>query len=162
LRRCHLSGLLAEYFDTNFDDLEWTRRYNVAPTQSIPVIRQGENGATWRASLMRWGLIPNWAADSNIGAKMINARSETAVVKPSFRESLQQRRCLVPADGFYEWKRTEKTKQPYCFEVGDGELFAFAGLWDAWRDPKGEVIETCTILTTSPNDLLQTSTTGCP
>jgi putative SOS response-associated peptidase YedK len=103
---------------------------------------------------MRWGLIPNWAADSNIGAKMIDARSETAAVKPSFRESLQKRRCLVPADGFYEWKRTGKTKQPYCFEVGDGDLFAFAGLWDAWRDGKGQTIETCTILTTSPNDLL--------
>jgi putative SOS response-associated peptidase YedK len=146
--------LLAEYFDTNFDDLEWEPRYNVAPTQSIPVLRQGENGAPWRASLMRWGLIPNWATDSNVGAKMINARSETAAVKPSFKWSLQKRRCLVPADGFYEWKRTGKTKQPYCFEVGDGELFAFAGLWDAWRDAKGQVIETCTILTTSPNDLL--------
>ena len=123
--------LLAEYFDTNFDDLEWEPRHNIAPTQSIPDLRQEEAGAPWRASLMRWGLIPNWATDGNVGAKMINARSETAAIKPSFRESLQKRRCLVPADGFYEWKRNGKTKQPCCFEVGDGELFAFAGLWDA-------------------------------
>lgn len=146
--------LLAEYFDTNFDDLEWEPRYNVAPGQPIPVLRQGEGEAPLRASWMGWGLIPSWARDRKVGARMINARSETASTTPSFRESLQKRRCLVPADGFYEWKRSGKTKQPYCFELDNREIFAFAGLWDSWRDVDGRTLETCTILTTSPNDLL--------
>jgi len=85
---------------------------------------------------------------------MINARSETVATKPAFREPIEKRRCLVPADGFYEWQRSGKGKQPYCFEVVDGELFAFAGLWDRWRAPDGSVLESCTILTTTPNQLL--------
>jgi len=85
---------------------------------------------------------------------MINARSETAAVKPAFREALASRRCLIPADGFYEWQRNGKTKQPYCFDIGDGELFAFAGLWDRWTNPQRELVESCTILTTTPNPLL--------
>lgn len=145
--------LLAEYFDSNFDDLDWEPRYNVAPTQPVPVLRADQTGRPW-ASTMRWGLIPSWAADRNIGARMINARSETANNKPSFREPLQKRRCLIPADGFYEWQRTGKTKLPFCFEVGDGEIFAFAGLWDSWQDRDGEMVETCVILTTTPNALL--------
>jgi putative SOS response-associated peptidase YedK len=133
--------------------MDWEPRYNIAPTQPVPVVRRGYTG-TFRASLMRWGLIPSWAADPAIGARTINARSETVASKPSFRESLQKRRCLVPADGFYEWQRGARGKQPFCFEVGDGEIFAFAGLWDSWRGPDGQAIETCTILTTTPNDLL--------
>jgi putative SOS response-associated peptidase YedK len=82
---------------------------------------------------------------------MINARSETAAMKPAFRDALKLRRCLVPADGFYEWQKTGKTKQPYCFEVNEGELFAFAGIWERWKDPGGKVLETCSILTTTPN-----------
>jgi len=82
---------------------------------------------------------------------MINARSETAATKPAFRDALKSRRCLIPVDGFYEWARTQKAKQPYCFEVNDGELFAFAGLWDRWRNPSGNTVETCSILTTTPN-----------
>jgi putative SOS response-associated peptidase YedK len=100
---------------------------------------------------MRWGLIPSWAKDSSVAAQMINARSETATTKPAFRDALKSRRCLIPADGFYEWMRTAKAKQPYCFEVGDGELFAFAGLWDRWKDPSGNWVKTCSILTTIPN-----------
>jgi putative SOS response-associated peptidase YedK len=100
---------------------------------------------------MRWGLIPSWAKDSSGAARMINARSETASTKPAFRDALKFRRCLIPADGFYEWMRTGKTKQPYCFEVNDGELFAFAALWDRWKDASGKAIETCSILTTTPN-----------
>jgi putative SOS response-associated peptidase YedK len=102
---------------------------------------------------MRWGLIPSWAKDSSGAAKMINARSETAAMKPAFREALQSRRCVVPANAFYEWQRTGKTKQPYCFEVNNGELFGFAGIWDRWKDPSGNWIKTCSILTTTPNAL---------
>jgi putative SOS response-associated peptidase YedK len=100
---------------------------------------------------MRWGLIPSWSKDMSGAAMMINARSETAATKPAFRDLLASRRCLVPADGFYEWQRAGKAKQPYCFEVNDGELFAFAGLWDRWKDPSGQWIKSCSILTTTPN-----------
>jgi len=100
---------------------------------------------------MRWGLIPSWAKDASVAARMINARSETAGKKPAFRDPLTNRRCLIPADGFYEWVRTGKVKQPYCFEVNDGELFAFAGIWDRWTDANRNTVETCSILTTSPN-----------
>jgi putative SOS response-associated peptidase YedK len=87
---------------------------------------------------------------------MINARSETAATKPAFRDALKSRRCLIPADGFYEWSRTGKSKQPYCFEVNNGELFAFAGLWDGWKDASGQWIKTCSILTTTPNAVTST------
>jgi putative SOS response-associated peptidase YedK len=100
---------------------------------------------------MKWGLVPSWAKDPAVGASMINARSETASTKPAFRDALKSRRCLIPADGFYEWMRTGKAKQPYCFEINEGQLFAFAGLWDRWKDPSGQWIKTCSILTTMPN-----------
>jgi putative SOS response-associated peptidase YedK len=100
---------------------------------------------------MRWGLIPSWAKDSSGAARMINARAETASTKPAFRDALKSRRCLIPADGFYEWSRAGKTKQPFCFEINEGELFAFAGLWDRWKDPSGQWVKSCSILTTTPN-----------
>ena len=100
---------------------------------------------------MRWGLIPSWAKDASGAARMINARSETASTKHAFRNALKSHRCLIPADGFYEWVRTGKTKQPYCFEVNDGSLFAFAGLWERWENRSGEWVKTCSILTTMPN-----------
>ncbi len=103
---------------------------------------------------MRWGLVPYWAEDASVGDKMINARSETAAEKPAFRESLQRCRCLIPADGFYEWPRRIKAKQAFYFGLSDDSLFAFAGLWDRWRAPDGTTLETCTILTTTPNQLL--------
>jgi putative SOS response-associated peptidase YedK len=143
--------LVEEYFDTASDEPEWTPRYNIAPTQPVPVIRQNPKEPRRELSLMRWGLIPSWAKDPFGSAKMINARSETAGIKPAFRDALKSRRCLIPADGFYEWKRTGKPKQPYCFEVNDGELFAFAGIWERWKDPNGKAVETCSILTTTPN-----------
>jgi putative SOS response-associated peptidase YedK len=102
-------------------------------------------------SFVRWRLIPSWAKDSSVAAKMINARSETASVRPAFRDALKCRRCLTPADAFYEWKRIGKSKQPYCFEVNEGELFAFAGIWDHWKDASGSAVETGSILTTAPN-----------
>jgi putative SOS response-associated peptidase YedK len=143
--------LVEEYFDSASDEPEWTPRYNIAPTQPVPVIRQNAKEPRRELSLMRWGLIPSWAKDPSVAAQMINARSETAATKPAFRDPLTSRRCLIPADGFYEWVRSGKAKQPYCFEVNDGELFAFAGLWDRWKDPSGQWVKSCSILTTTPN-----------
>jgi putative SOS response-associated peptidase YedK len=143
--------LVEEYFDTESDEPEWTPRYNIAPSQPVPVIRQNPKEPRRELSLMRWGLIPSWAKDESVAVRMINARSETARTKPAFRDPLTNHRCLIPADGFYEWVRTGKVKQPYCFEVNDGELFAFAGLWDRWKDPSGRWVRSCSILTTTPN-----------
>ncbi|HYL91985.1 MAG TPA: SOS response-associated peptidase [Alphaproteobacteria bacterium] len=137
------------------EDPVWAPRWNIAPTQPVPVIRQDAKQPRRAFSLMRWGLIPYWAKDPSIGFKTINAMSETAAEKPAFRDAMKQRRCLLPADGFYEWQKMgPKEKQPYNFGLLDGSAFAFAGLWDRWRDPAGQVIESCTILTTEPNSLV--------
>ncbi len=144
---------LQQVFDL-FLEPEVTPRYNIAPTQSIPVIRYGEHGN--ELSMMRWGLVPSWAKDIKIGASLINARSETAATKPAFRSAFKRRRCLIPADGFYEWKKTgPKTKQPFRFALQNDRPFAFAGLWETWTSPEGGKLETCTILTTEANSLLQ-------
>src|SRR6202047_2908820 len=143
--------IIEEHFDAVSSEEDWSPRFNIAPTHSVPVILQNPKEPVWELSLMRWGLIPSWAKDSSAAARMINARSETAATKPAFRDALKSRRCLIPADGFYEWMRMEKTKQPYCFEINNGELFAFAGLWERWKDPTGNWIKTCSILTTTPN-----------
>ena len=143
--------LIEEHFDCVSGDEDWTPRYNIAPTQPVPIIRQHPKEPRRELSLVRWGLIPSWAKDTSGSAQMINARSETAVTRPAFRDALASRRCLVPADGFYEWLRTGKAKQPYCFEVNEGELFALAGLWERWKDPSGQWIKSCSILTTTPN-----------
>jgi putative SOS response-associated peptidase YedK len=142
--------IVEEHFAASGEE-DWNPRYNIAPTQPIPVIRQNPKEPIRELSLIRWGLIPSWAKDSSAAARMINARSETAGTKPAFRDALKSRRCLIPADGFYEWSRTGKTKRPFCFEVGEGELFAFAGLWDHWKDASSKSVETCSILTTTPN-----------
>jgi putative SOS response-associated peptidase YedK len=149
-RLSHRKQLVEEYFDSSSDD-DWMPRYNIAPTQPIPVIRQHPKEPRRELSMLRWGLIPSWAKDPSGAASMINARSETAATKPAFRDALKSRRCIIPADGFYEWKRSGSTKQPYCFEVDDGALFAFAGIWDRWKDPDGQWIRSCSILTTVPN-----------
>ena len=146
--------LVEEYFGAVSDEDEWDPRYNIAPSQPVVTIRQDARQPIRTLSMMRWGLVPSWAKDPSIGYKTINARAETVATTPSFREPFRSQRCLIPADGFYEWRRNGKTKQPYCFEVNGGELFAFAGLWDQWRDRQGDVIESCTILTTTPNSLL--------
>jgi putative SOS response-associated peptidase YedK len=143
--------LIEECFETSPWDDDWSPRYNIAPTQPVPVIRQHPKEPVRQISMMRWGLVSNWAKDPSGAAGMINARSETASTKPAFRDPLRLRRCLIPVDGFYEWKRTATSKQPYCFEVRDSELFAFAGLWDGWKSPDGQWIRTCSILTTTPN-----------
>jgi putative SOS response-associated peptidase YedK len=148
--------IIEEHFDTADWQDDWSPRYNVAPTQPVPTIRQHPREPVRQISTMRWGLIPSWAKDTSGAARMINARSETAHTLPAFREAMKLRRCLVPADGFYEWQRRGSAKQPFCFEVGDGGLFAFAGLWERWRDPSGEWVKSCTILTTTPNALTST------
>lgn len=144
--------IIEERFDVASDD-DWIPRYNIAPTQPVPVIRQHPKEPRRDMSLMRWGLIPSWSKGVSGAAMLINARSETAAIKPAFRDQLVSRRCLIPADGFYEWQRRGTQKQPFCFEVNDGELFAFAGLWDRWKDPTGQWVRSCSILTTTANPI---------
>ncbi|AFZ30667.1 protein of unknown function DUF159 [Gloeocapsa sp. PCC 7428] len=129
-------------------------RYNIAPTQSVPVVVYSSEKQR-QLQLMRWGLIPSWAKDPNIGSRLINARSETVSEKPSFRAAFRHRRCLVIADGFYEWQRQERKKQPYYFQLQDKQPFGFAGLWEHWQSSDGEEINTCTILTTEANELMR-------
>jgi putative SOS response-associated peptidase YedK len=130
------------------------RRFNIAPTQQAPVIRATPGGGHEMA-MLRWGLVPAWARDIGVGTKMINARGESAAEKPAFREAMAQRRCLVPASGFFEWKGTPGRKQPYAITLPDRPLFAFAGLWESWRARGGgEPIETFTIVTTDPNEAI--------
>ena len=143
--------IIEEHFDSVSGEEDWSPRYNVAPTQPVPIIRQKPKEPVRQLSLVRWGLIPSWSKDMSGAASMINARSETAAAKPAFRDALKSRRCLVPADGFYEWQRTGKTKQPFCFEVNAGSLFAFAGIWDRWKDPGGTWVKSCSILTRAAN-----------
>ena len=146
---------IAEWFEILRDLSEWERpRFNIAPTQSILAIRSGSDGR--EAARMRWGLIPSWAKDSKLAASMINARAETVAEKPAFRAAFKRRRCLIPVSGFYEWRRNGKTKVPYLISLRNAELLAFAGLWEKWKSPEGELVESCTILTTTPNELMAT------
>jgi len=142
---------IAEHFDSLPGDDGWEPRYNIAPTQPVPIVRQHPKEPRRELSLVRWGLIPSWSKDASSAARMINARSETAATLPAFRDAMKARRCIVPADGFYEWRKTGKIKEPFCFEVRDSELFGFAGLWERWKDAAGNWIKTCAILTTTPN-----------
>lgn len=128
-------------------------RYNIAPTQEIAVVRQVNSDRI--LDLVRWGLIPSWATDPAIGARMINARAETVAEKPAFRAAFSRRRCLVLADGFYEWQRTNGQKQPFYFHLRDNKPFAFAGLWEQWQGADGTTIDTCALLTTSANEVLR-------
>lgn len=131
-------------------------RFNIAPTQLVPAVKRGSTGEREWAQL-RWGLIPHWAKDAKIGSSLINARGETLTEKASFRESYRKRRCLIPADGFYEWQSVagQKAKQPLHILLRDSRPFAFAGLWDCWRSPEGHEVATFTIVTTAANDLLK-------
>ncbi|GAB4455153.1 MAG: SOS response-associated peptidase [Armatimonadaceae bacterium] len=129
-------------------------RYNAAPTQPIAVVVQEASTRERILDGFQWGLIPFWAKDPAIGNKLINARSETVAEKPAYKGLLKRRRCIIPADGFYEWERREggKVRQPFHFRRRDGNLFGFAGLWDQWDSPDGSSLLTCTILTTNAND----------
>ena len=129
-------------------------RFNIAPTQMAPVVRPSDDGR--RMDMLRWGLIPSWSKDKNIASKLINARGETVAQKPSFRDAYKKRRCLVPVDGFYEWRKEGEAKQPYRIGFRGGMPFVFAGLWESWTVPNGQedagdVIETYTIVTTEAN-----------
>ena len=154
---------LHERMDLIGTPLNLRPRYNVAPSQDVAVVLAAGEGRT--LAMLRWGLIPAWAKDQAIGHKLINARSETAAEKPSFRSAFRARRCLIPADGFYEWRREGKTRQPWLFGLRGGAPFAFAGLWERWTVPEdaaltgslaerspGDEVETCTILTTAANE----------
>jgi len=128
-------------------------RYNVAPTQVAPVVRQPREGAR-RMHMLRWGLVPSWARDARIGSRMINARAESVLERPAFREAFRRRRCLVPADGFFEWQPRGGGKHPFLVRLRGGGVFAMAGLWARWRSPDGEPLDSFTVLTTTPNEVV--------
>jgi putative SOS response-associated peptidase YedK len=144
------ASIIAEQFSV-FEVPELHARFNIAPTQSVPVVRQVD---TRMLSMLRWGLVPSWAKDISIGNSLTNARAETVASKPSFRAAFRKRRCLIVADGFYEWQRTEKQKQPYYIHRRDDRPFAMAGLWESWNGGEG-MMDTCTIVTTEANDLMR-------
>jgi putative SOS response-associated peptidase YedK len=143
---------LQERFALDTLEPAYTPSYNIAPSQPVvAILNDGERRAAW----LRWGLVPSWAKDPSMGQRLINARAETVADKPSFRRAFRQRRCLVLADGFYEWRRHGKQKQPMYIGLRHREPFAFAGLWEVWRDAAGAPLHTCTLLTTTANTLLQ-------
>lgn len=129
-------------------------RYNIAPTQPVAAVRLKPGSQTPELALFRWGLIPSWAKDTKLSASLINARSETVADKPAFRSAFKRRRCLIPADGFFEWKKEGKQKRPIYIHATNGSLFAFAGLWETWIGSDGSEMDSCTILTTTPNELM--------
>ena len=138
-------------FNVEVDRRMYVPRYNGAPTQKLAVITNAEPS---RLSFYRWGLVPHWASDPRVGARMINARSETILEKPAFRAAFRSQRCLVPSDGFFEWKRIAGGKQPYRFVMKDGLPFAFAGIWEEWKDGEDRPLHTFSILTTAANALM--------
>lgn len=145
-------SIIQQAFDLETVPAEFYPRYNIAPTQPVAVITN-EDPKT--LTFHRWGLIPSWAKDISIGSKMINARAETVEEKPSFRSAFKRRRCLIPANGFYEWTQRDKDKVPVYIHLQNHEVFAFAGLWESWFSPDGSEIRTCTILTAEPNEMVR-------
>ena len=145
--------VIAQQFELTDPPL-FTPRYNIAPSQSIAAIRIDPDTTTRTLVMLRWGLIPSWAKDPKIAHQCINAKAETVAEKPSFRSAFKKRRCLVIATGFYEWQVQGHAKQPMWIGLKSRRPFAFAGLWEQWQPPDGAVIESCTIITTTPNDLM--------
>ncbi|MGA8743082.1 MAG: SOS response-associated peptidase [Terracidiphilus sp.] len=147
--------VLADWFGVKLEDMPWfAPDYNVAPQSTQPVVRLNADTGKREFALMRWGLVPYWAKDAKVGYSTINARAEEAAEKPIFREAFKKRRCIIPADAFYEWQQLNaKTKRPFAFALQSGEPYAFAGLWERWKPRAGEPLETYTILTTDPNEL---------
>lgn len=147
------TAVLARLFDLE-EPPGGLARYNIAPSQPVLAVRVGqERQREW--AWFQWGLVPSWAQDPTVGARLINARSETVAEKPAFRAAFRARRCLIPADGFYEWRKSNGRRQPYYICLREGSPFAFAGLWEHWEGPEGSVLESCTILTTQPNELIR-------
>ncbi|MDP2208536.1 MAG: SOS response-associated peptidase [Bacteroidota bacterium] len=142
---------IEDEFSIEESEIEILPRYNIAPTQDVSAI---VNDGQMRLVSFRWGLIPSWAKDPTIGNKMINARAETLTQKVSFKNALKKRRCLIIADGFYEWKKAGSEKKPMFIFFKNEKPFAFAGLWESWKTPEGKFIRTCTIITTTPNELI--------
>ena len=143
-------NVLAERFEIEEYPSSIAPNYNTAPTQEVAAVVEEDEKR--KLEVFHWGLIPSWAKDPGIGNKMINARAETVSEKPSFRSAFKKRRCLILADGFYEWQKTDNGKQPYHIKMADGSPFAFAGLWEIWKDE--EEIRSCTIITTEANNLM--------
>lgn len=149
-----VQDLVKQFSITGVSGIE--ARYNIAPSQAVAAVRQEKGGGGRELVWLQWGLIPFWANDPKIGYKMINARAETVDKSAAFRHAFQRRRCLILADGFYEWKTERGKKQPYYIRMADGAPFGFAGLWGSWKDKEEErAIESCTIITTSANDLVR-------
>ncbi len=150
------ASVVAEQFAL-FEVEPFTPRFNIAPSQAVAVVRPESGPADRRRrelAWLRWGLIPHWAKDASLGNRMINARAESVMEKPAYRSAFQQRRCLIVADGFYELMKAGRAKQPFFFCLRDGRPFAFAALWETWRPSNGEPVESCVLLTTSPNELI--------
>jgi putative SOS response-associated peptidase YedK len=149
--------VLADWFGVELEDMPFfAPSYNAAPQSTQPVVRLNEDTGEPEFALMRWGLVPYWAKDPKIGYTTINARAEEVTEKPLYREAVKKRRCLIPADAFYEWQKTsEKAKRPFAFGLQSGDPYAFAGLWERWKPKEGEPLETFTILTTDPNELAE-------
>ena len=149
--------VLADWFGVEPEDMPFfAPTYNAAPQSTQPVVRLNADTGKPEFALMRWGLVPYWATDAKIGYSTINARAEEVVAKPLYREAFKKRRCIVPADAFYEWQQIDaKTKQPFAFGMQSGEPYAFAGLWERWKPKEGQPLETFTILTTDPNALAE-------
>ncbi len=145
---------LAQIFDLP-EEPTLVPRYNIAPTQPVGLVRMQPQTQAREWALTLWGLIPSWAKDPGISASLINARAETVTEKPAFRAAFKRRRCLVPASGFFEWQRQEKRKQPYYITLRDDGPFAIAGLWETWHSPDGSELQTCTLLTTEANELME-------
>jgi putative SOS response-associated peptidase YedK len=133
---------------------DFAPRYNIAPAQPVAVVRTPPEGRGRELTHLHWGLIPSWAKDPAIGSRLINARAETVADRPAFRSALRYRRCLIPADGFYEWLRSTGGRRPFFIRMRDGSPFAFAGLWDRWEGADGSVIESCALITTEANELV--------
>jgi len=149
----HLGAIAKRFGVSRFlEEVGHAPRYNVAPTQTVIVVN---DDGTRHLAEMRWGLIPSWAKDPTIGNRMINARAETVATKPAFRVALRKRRCIIPADGFYEWQPLGRRKQPVYIALESREPFGFAGLWESWTSPEGEEMRSCTIITTEANELLR-------
>jgi len=149
--------LLANWFGVDFETMpQFAPSYNVAPSSVQPVVRLNRDSGSPEFALLRWGLVPLWAKDSKFSYSTINARAEEAATKPAYREALKRRRCLVPADAFYEWQRIDKkTKHPYAIALSSGDPYAFAGLWESWKPKDGPPLESFTILTTDANELME-------